>query len=186
MTTTTSTSTPALWTLDPAHSNVGFSVRHMMITNVRGEFQKFSGEVAYDPADPGATRISATVDVASIHTREAARDAHLRSADFFDAEKFPAITFTSRSVDRAGDGLVVIGDLSIRGVSREVRLTVDEMSAEHTDPWGNRRIGAAAKTKIRRSEFGITWNTALELGGVLVGDEITIHIEASLVRQAGQ
>jgi polyisoprenoid-binding protein YceI len=186
MNTTTSTSTPTLWTLDPTHSSVGFSVRHMMITNVRGEFQKFAGEVAYDPADPGATRISATIDVASIHTREAARDAHLRSPDFFNAEQYPTINFNSRSVDRAGDGLVVVGDLSIRGVSREVRLTVDEMSAQHTDPWGNQRIGAAAKTKIRRSEFGITWNTALELGGVLVGDEITIHIEASLVRQAAK
>lgn len=184
MTTATVAAQPARWTIDPAHSSVGFSVRHMMITNVRGEFQKFAGELHFDPHDLDAARVSATVEVASIHTREAQRDAHLRSADFFDAEQHPAITFVSRRVRRSGDGHEVVGDLTIRGTTREVRLAVEDVTAEHTDPWGNRRIGASARTKIRRSEFGITWNAALELGGVLVGDEVAIHIEVSLVRQA--
>lgn len=183
MTTSTSTS-PARWTLDPAHTSVGFSVRHMMITNVRGNFNKFAGEVTYDPADPAATRLTATIDVASITTQNADRDAHLRSPDFFDAERFPDITFTSRDVARSGDQLLVTGDLKIRDITREVRLTVEDLTAEHTDPWGNRRIGASARTTIRRSDFGITWNSALELGGVLVGDEIKISLEASLIRQA--
>jgi polyisoprenoid-binding protein YceI len=183
MTTTNSTSTSSRWTLDPAHSSVGFSVRHMMITNVRGEFQRFAGELDFDPREPGAARLSATVEVASIFTREAQRDAHLRSADFFDVENHPTMTFTSRRVIAVGAGHEVVGDLTIRGTTREVRLVVEDVTAEHTDPWGKRRIGASARAKIRRSDFGITWNAALELGGVLVGDEVTIHIEASLIRQ---
>lgn len=184
MTTTANNSSPARWTIDPSHSSVGFSVRHMMITNVRGEFQRLAGEVRFDPGDLDASAVTATIEVASINTREAKRDEHLRSADFFDAERFPAITFASKRIARTGDGYEVVGDLTIRDVTREVRLAVEDVTAEHADPWGNRRIGASAKTKIRRSEFGITWNAALELGGVLVGDEITIIIEVSLVKQA--
>lgn len=176
--------TQTRWTIDTSHSSVGFSVRHMMITNVRGEFKQFAGEVAFDAGDPGAASVNATVDIASIHTREDKRDEHLRSPDFFDAARFPAMTFASKRVVRAGDGYDLVGDLTIRDVTREVTLKVEDVTAEHTDPWGNRRIGASAKAKIRRSEFGITWNAALELGGVLVGDEVTIHIEVSLVKQA--
>ncbi|UJR78572.1 YceI family protein [Sandaracinus amylolyticus] len=177
-------SQPSRWTLDASHSSVGFSVRHMMITNVRGEFQKVSGEVVFDPSKPEASKVSATIDVASINTREEKRDGHLRSADFFDAEKHPSMTFESKRVRRAGDGYEVVGDLTIRGTTREVTLTVDDVTAEHTDPWGNRRIGASARAKVRRSEFGMTWNSALEAGGVLVGDEISIVIEVSLIKQA--
>lgn len=184
MTTTANNSSPARWTIDPSHSSVGFSVRHMMITNVRGEFQRLAGEVRFDPGDLDASEVTATVEAASINTREAKRDEHLRSADFFDAERFPALTFASKRIARTGDGYEVVGDLTIRDVTREVRLAVEDVTAEHADPWGNRRIGASAKTKIRRSEFGITWNAALELGGVLVGDEITITIEVSLVKRA--
>lgn len=188
MTTTTTTTAPTQttrWTLDASHTSVGFSVRHLMITNVRGEFQKVSGEATYDPAKPESAKLSATIDVASINTREEKRDAHLRSADFFDAETYPTITFESRSVRRKGDGVEIVGDLTIHGTTKEVVLTVDEITAEHGDPWGQRRIGASAKTKIRRSDFGMTWNSAVEAGGVLVGDEITISIDASLVKQAG-
>lgn len=178
------TSQPARWTLDASHSSVGFSVRHMMITNVRGEFQTVAGEVVFDPSQPEASKVSATIDVASINTREEKRDAHLRSADFFDVESHPKMTFVSKRVRRAGDGYEVLGDLTIRGTTREVALHVDDVTAEHTDPWGQRRIGASARAKVRRSEFGMTWNSALEAGGVLVGDEITITVEVSLVRQS--
>jgi polyisoprenoid-binding protein YceI len=170
------------WQIDASHSSVGFSVRHMMITNVKGAFEKFEGEVSYDPKRPEATNVSASIDVASITTREERRDAHLRSADFFDAEQFPKITFQSRRTARKGDSLEVTGELSIHGTTREVTLRVDDLTAEHLDPWGNLRIGASATTKVKRSDFGMQWNGAVEAGGVLVGDEITIQIEVSLVR----
>lgn len=191
MTTTTTaqsapqTSTePTRWTLDASHSSVGFSVRHMMITNVRGEFQKIAGDVLFDPSRPEDSKVSATIDVASINTREQKRDEHLRSADFFDVGAHPQMTFVSKAVRRAGDGYEIVGDLTIRGTTREVTLSVDEVTAEHTDPWGQRRIGATAHAKVRRSEFGMTWNAALEAGGVLVGDEIKISIEVSLIKQS--
>ena len=171
------------WTIDPSHSSVTFSVRHMMITNVRGEFQKLAGDVVFDPSRPEATKIDVKIDVASINTREAQRDTHLKSGDFFDAEKFPQITFVSKSVKAKGGRAEVTGDLTIRGTTRPVTLEVEGPTPEHTDPWGGRRIGATARTKIKRSDFGMTWNNVLEAGGVLVGDEITIDIDVSLVRQ---
>jgi polyisoprenoid-binding protein YceI len=189
--TTTSTSptrTPAqkaagTFTLDASHSHVGFAVRHMMVSNVRGEFTKLAGSVTYDPDKPEATRVDVNIDVASVNTREEKRDAHLRSGDFFDAENFPHITFVSKSARRRDDGLEVTGDLTIHGTTREVKLAVDDITAEHTDPWGNKRIGASARTKIRRSDFGMRWNAALEAGGVLVGDEVSIELEVELIRQ---
>ncbi|WP_437648345.1 YceI family protein [Sorangium sp. So ce362] len=191
MNTTTSTTTPtatpsqaARWTIDAAHSSVSFSVRHMMISNVRGEFEGVAGEVLYDPRLPEASKISATIDAASIHTREEKRDAHLRSADFLDVETYPTITFAGRSVRRRGDGLDIVGDLTIRGVSREVTLAVSELSGEHRDPYGNRKLGATATTKIRRSDFGMSFNAVLETGGVLVGDEISITLDIQLLKQA--
>jgi polyisoprenoid-binding protein YceI len=173
---------PVRWTIDASHSSVGFSVRHMMITNVRGEFSSFSGEVSYDSKKPEAATVSASIDVASLSTRDAKRDEHLRSADFFNAEAYPTLTFRSKRVARAGDDrLQVVGDLTIAGTTREVTLDVRDLTSPHTDPWGQRRIGAAARTKVRRSDFGMQWNAALEAGGVLVGDEVTIDIEVSLV-----
>src|SRR5690606_16604024 len=157
--------------------SVGFSVRHMMITNVRGEFSAFEGEARFDPREPARSSIVARIDVASISTREEKRDAHLKSADFFDAEGSPTMTFTSRAVRAKGDGYEVLGDLTIRGTTREVTLRVDDVTPEHIDPWGNRRIGASAKTTIKRSDFGMTWNSALEAGGVLVGDDVKIQID---------
>jgi polyisoprenoid-binding protein YceI len=171
------------WTLDASHSHVGFAVRHLMISNVRGEFTKLVGSVGYDPARPEATTVEVKIDVASINTREEKRDAHLRSADFFDAEKFPYIAFSSTGARQEGDGLELTGDLTIHGVTRKVTLAVDDVTPESKDPYGNVRVGATAKTKIRRSEFGMVWNAALETGGMLVGDEINITLEVELIRQ---
>jgi polyisoprenoid-binding protein YceI len=182
-TATASTTTTQKWTIDPTHTTVGFSVRHLMITNVHGEFQKVSGKVTYDPARPEATRIDATVDVASINTREAQRDTHLKSGDFFDAEKFPTITFVSKSAKSTGQGsLEITGDLTIRGTTKEVKLTASDITGEQKDPWGNQRIGATATTKIKRSDFGMTWNAVLEAGGLTVGDEVKITLDASLIK----
>jgi len=180
-TATTQTNTTR-FTLDAGHSAVGFSVRHLMITNVRGEFEKFSGNVTYDASRPEATRVEATVDVASLNTREAKRDADLRSPLFFDADNHPSMTFVSKSVRALGDGnLEVKGDLTIRGTTHEATLSVRDISAA-TDMRGNSRIGATAETKIKRSDFGMTWNKALETGGVVVGDVVTITLEVSLVK----
>lgn len=172
------------WNLDASHSSVTFSVRHMMITNVRGELQKLAASVVYDPRHPESAKVSATLDVASIQTREEKRDAHLRSADFFDVEHHPNMIFESTSVRRGDRGYEVAGNLTLRGTTRPISLLVDDVTAEHTDPWGNRRIGASAHTKIKRSDFGMVWNGVLEAGGLLVGDEISIQVDASLVKQA--
>jgi polyisoprenoid-binding protein YceI len=172
------------WNIDASHSNVHFSVRHMMITNVRGEFQKLEGTVTFDSANPEATSIEATVDVASLNTRDAQRDGHLKSADFLDAEKFPQLTFKSKSVKAKGkDHLTVTGDLTIHGVTKEVALDVEGPSAPSTDPFGNVRLGATATAKIKRDEFGMVWNAALEAGGVLVGNDVNVTIDISLIKQ---
>lgn len=172
------------WTIDASHSSATFSVRHMMITNVRGEFQTISGTVVFDPKRPDTAKVEAAIDVASIQTRDAKRDEHLRSADFFDAAQFPKIEFVSKSFRIKGEGRAeLVGQLTIHGKSREVTLDVEGPTAEHADPWGQKRIGASASTKIRRSDFGMQWNAALEAGGVLVGDEVSIHLDVSLIRQ---
>jgi polyisoprenoid-binding protein YceI len=172
------------WTIDASHSHVGFSVRHLMIANVRGEFTKLGGSVTWDPERPELTKIDVEIDVASISTREEKRDAHLRSGDFFDAEQFPTISYRSRGVGRhKGDGhLEVVGDLTIHGVTRVVVLDVEGPTPEQKDPWGNTRMAATARTTIKRSEFGMTWNSALETGGVLVGDDIKIELEIELTK----
>jgi polyisoprenoid-binding protein YceI len=173
------------FTIDASHSHVGFSVRHLMISNVRGEFTKLGGSVTWDPARPETSRIDVEIDVASLNTREEQRDGHLKSADFFDSVKFPKITYRSRGVGKRKrkDGTIeVVGDLTIRGVTRVVVLDVDGPTPEQTDPWGNVRIAASARTTIKRSDFGMTWNSALETGGVLVGDDIHIEIELELVK----
>lgn len=188
---TTTTTSPAaqtstssnVWTIDGSHSTASFTVRHMMITNVRGEFQKISGTVHYDPARPEATKVEASLEAASISTRDAQRDGHLRSADFFDVEKYPNLTFVSKQLRRADKGLELVGDLTIRGTTKEVVLHVEGPTPPHKDPWGNSRIGASARTKIKRSEFGMTWNNVLEAGGVLVADEVAIELDVSLVLQ---
>ena len=169
--------------IDPAHSNAHFIVRHMMITNVRGSFSNIQGAIVWDPANPSQSKIEAVIDATTIQTQEAPRDAHLKSADFLDVEKYPTITFKSTSAESTGDDeLKVTGDLTIHGVTKSVALKVEGPTAEGKDPWGNARIGASATTKIKRSEFGLTWNAALETGGILVGDDLKIEIEVSLIK----
>lgn len=175
----------ARWELDPAHSNASFTVRHMMVSNVRGEFTKLAGGVDVVSDDPTTAKVAVTIDAASINTREPKRDTHLRSADFFDVARFPTITFTSKKVERAGEGQYrLVGDLTIHGVTKEVTLDVEDLTPAVKDPGGNLRAGAHATTRINRKDFGLHWNKVLEAGGVLVGDEVSITIEVELVKKA--
>jgi len=169
--------------IDSAHSSAQFSVRHMMISNVRGEFTKVSGTLTYDPANPASSMIDASIEVSSINTREAQRDAHLKSPDFFDAERFPLLSFHGREVAASDGELKVKGDLTMHGVTREIALHVEGPTPEQKDPWGNARIGATATAKLNRKDFGLNWNAALEAGGVLVGDEIKITLDIEAIRQ---
>ena len=172
------------YTIDPAHSTAGFKVRHLMVSNVRGEFPGLKGTVIYDAANPANSRVEATIDVKSLTTRDEQRDAHLKSPDFFDAEKFPTITFVSRKIAKSSPGeFKVTGDLTIHGVTKEVTLDVEGPTPEVRDPWGNTKTGITASTKVPRKDFGLTWNVALETGGVLVGEEVQISIEAELARE---
>ncbi|HMM28290.1 MAG: YceI family protein [Chloroflexota bacterium] len=171
------------WKIDTAHSAVHFTVRHMMISNVRGEFQQLSGTVNLDEERPENTTVEVKIDAASINTREAQRDGHLRSADFLDAEKYPHIVFKSTRVERTGEKTARLhGDLTIRDVTRPVVLDV-EHTGILTNPWGNLSAGFQARTKINRKDWGLTWNQALEAGGVLVGEEIKVDIELELVKE---
>lgn len=178
------TMTAVAYSIDPSHSTAGFKVRHLMVTNVRGEFSGVTGTVAFDPAHPGNSKVEATIDATTLTTRDDQRDAHLKSADFLDVEKFPKITFVSKSVEllRSGEYRVT-GDLTLHGISKEVILEVEGPHPEVRDPWGNVKTGASATTKVNRRDFGLVWNMALETGGVLVGDDVTIHLELEMVRK---
>jgi polyisoprenoid-binding protein YceI len=170
------------WNIDASHSTAEFSVRHLMITNVKGRFGALEGWVEYDPERPGDTRIEATIDATSIDSREEKRDAHLRSADFFDVEHHPKLTFKSTRVTKSDDGFDVVGDLTIRGVTKEVTLSVEGPSSQSKDPWGNTRIGASATGKINRKDWGLHWNAALETGGVVVSEQVKLSIDVSLIQ----
>jgi polyisoprenoid-binding protein YceI len=171
--------------IDPAHSSAQFSVRHMMITNVRGGFSSVKGTVVYDAASPADSTVEATIDVNTIATLDAQRDGHLKSADFLDVEKYPTITFKSTKVESTGlDEGTLTGDLTIHGVTKQVVLKVEGPTQEGKDPWGNTRIGASATTKIKRSDFGLTWNAALETGGIMVGDDLKIELEVEMIKAA--
>ncbi len=171
------------WQIDPAHTEVGFAVKHMMIATVRGRFADVSGKITLDEEDLKNSSVEVEIQAASIDTRQEQRDEHLRSADFFDVENHPTLTFRSRRVEPAGKGkFKVIGDLTIRGTSREVVLEATE-EGRGKDPWGNERVGFSAGTTIDRRDFGLTWNTALETGGVLVGNDIKISLEVEAVAQ---
>lgn len=173
------------WTIDPAHSSVEFSVRHLMITTVRGRFTDVKGTVTVDEADPSKSTVEVVIDPASIDTREPQRDAHLRSADFFDVETFPTLTFRSTKVDTGGGAsFTLAGDLTIHGVTRPVVLDV-QSEGRIKDAWGGIRSGFTATTKIKRSDFGLTWNQLLEAGGVTVSDEVKISLDVQLVSAAG-
>jgi polyisoprenoid-binding protein YceI len=179
--------TASPWSVDPSHSNAHFTVRHMMISNVRGEFSLVSGNVQLDPADVTRTQIEIEIKAASINTREEKRDAHLRSPDFFDVEKYPDIIFRSKRIVAKGDGdFQVLGDLTIHGVTRETTFAVEGPTPVVKDPWGNLRIGITANAKINRKDFGLGWPALIEGGGVMVGEDVKIELDAELVRTAPQ
>jgi polyisoprenoid-binding protein YceI len=171
------------WNIDPVHSVAEFKVKHMMISNVKGQFTGVTGKLTHDPTDVTGSQMEATIEVASVNTGDAQRDAHLKSADFFDVEKFPTLTFKSKSIARTKSGdLSLKGDLTIHGITREVVFAVEGPSEPGKDPWGNTRIGASATTKINRKDYGLTWNAALETGGILVGEEVTITLDVQFVQ----
>jgi polyisoprenoid-binding protein YceI len=171
------------WQIDPVHSHIQFSARHLMISTVRGRFEKFSGTIEFDETDPTHGTVEIQVDVASVNTGVAQRDDHLRSADFFEVDKYPTMTFKSKRIEKVGDGHGrIIGDLTIKGITNEVVLEAEYAGTVKT-PWGATSAGASATTKINRKDWGLTYNMALETGGFAVGDEIKIEIELELIKQ---
>ncbi len=174
----------AKWAVDPSHSSVSFTARHMIVAKVRGTFTRWSASVALDEEDLTRSKIEATIETASIDTREPKRDEHLRSADFLDVEKFPEMVYRSKKIEKlSSESYRVLGDLTIRGVMREIPLEV-EYGGRMKDPWGNERAVFTGTTTIERKDFGLTWNVALETGGVLVGDKVGIEIEVEAIKQA--
>jgi polyisoprenoid-binding protein YceI len=182
-----STQVPAAsraWDIDTAHATAGFRVRHLMVSHVRGQLGPVTGTVVIDEADPSRSRIDVAIDARGVDTREPKRDEHLRSADFFDVANHPTVTFRSTRVEAPRgplDALRVTGDLTIRGVSRPVTLDVEPLGPAIQDPWGNARRGVSARARVNRKDWGLQWNLAIEAGGVVVGDEVTIEIDAELV-----
>ncbi len=175
----------ATYQIDASHSTVAFTVRHMMVANVSGGFSKFSGTVEFDPANPSAGKIEVTIEAASIDTRNAKRDEHLRSADFLDVANYPTLTYRSKRIEKTGDNRYrVIGDLTLRGVTREVVLDVE--TTPEIAVQGAYRMGASATGRINRQDFGVKWNRALDAGGVVVSDEVRLQIDVALVRKAGR
>ena len=184
MATSPATSAPVItWKIDPAHSSAEFKVKHMMISNVKGSIRGIVGELTEHATDASLSSIEASLDVNTLSTGEPQRDAHLKSADFLDVEKYPTITFASTKVEQKGPGeYSVTGDLTIHGVMKPVTLAVEGPSPQHKDPWGNTRIGLEATTKINRKDFGLTWNAPLETGGILIGEEVHITIDVEFIK----
>jgi polyisoprenoid-binding protein YceI len=174
--------TTGLWTIDPTHTTIGFSARHAMVAKVRGRFTAFSGTLNLDGSNPAASRAELTIETASITTENADRDGHLKSADFLDVEGFPTITFTSTSVQAQGSTFIVTGDLTIKGSTRSVPVTF-ELLGVGGDPWGGTRIGFEGEAEISRKDFGLTWNVALETGGVLVSDNVKLQLDVEAIKQ---
>ena len=174
------------WKIDPSHSAIHFSVRHMVVSKTRGRFTRFGGQIVFDPAHPAASSVEVTIEPASVDTADAQRDAHLKSPDFFDVEKFPQASFRSTSVeDLGGDKLRISGELTVHGVTRPLSFdAVFEGSAK--DPWGGERAGFSGSLSLDRREFGLQWNKALETGGVLVGDKVELSLEVEAVKQVAQ
>lgn len=165
----------ASYELDASHSSIGFGVKHMVVTTTKGQFKTYTGGFAYDPADPASLKANATIQVASVDTGNEKRDQHLRNADFFDVEKYPEITFASTGAAQKGDEVVLKGNLTIKGVTKEIEIPLT-VNGPVTDPWGQSRVGFEGKTKINRRDFGITWSTTMDNGGLVVGDEVTIDL----------
>jgi polyisoprenoid-binding protein YceI len=174
------------WIIDPAHTQIGFSVRHMMIATVRGQFDSFAGTVEYDETNPAATTIDLTIEAASINTRQADRDGHLKSPDFLNADEYPHISFKSTHVELVNEfNARLVGNLTIKDVTRKVALDVQYVGQARS-PWGTTSAGFNASTTINRKDWGLVWNQALETGGVLVGEEMNISVEVELIRQEEQ
>jgi polyisoprenoid-binding protein YceI len=182
----TSTATPAptvTWKLDPAHSRAEFKVKHMMISNVKGSFNGLSGTLLEDTADPTRSQVEAAIDIATISTGDEQRDTHLKSADFFNHEQHAQMLFKSTRVEKKGDEeYAVTGDLTLHGVTKPVTFAVEGPSAPGKDPWGNTRIGLSATTRINRKDFGLSWNAALETGGILVGEDVQISLDVQFIK----
>ena len=171
------------WSIDPDHSNIGFSVRHLMVSNVKGNFVKFEGTADLDDRDIAKSKVTASIDVNSISTNVQKRDEHLRSADFFDVEKYPTMTFVSGTWTKSAKGAFkVTGALTLHGVTKPVVLNVQPFSKESKDPWGNIRRATSATAKIRRQDFGLTWNKSLDAGGVMIGDDVAISLEIEMIK----
>jgi polyisoprenoid-binding protein YceI len=181
---TTATSSATIWAIDPAHSAAEFKVKHMMISNVKGKFTGLSGYLTLDSADVTNSKVEATIPLATVSTGDAQRDGHLKSPDFFDAEKYAEMGFVSTKVEKTGDGeLAVTGNLTLHGVTKPVTFAVEGPSAPAKDPWGNTRVGLSAIAKINRKDFGLTWNSVLETGGVMVGEDVSISLDVEFIKQ---
>ena len=170
------------WSIDAGHSKVGFSVRHMMVTNTHGAFEKYSGTVVINEKNPSKSKIDVAIEVGSINTGDKKRDEHLLSPDFFNAKKFPKMTFVSSKVSKKGAGYLVAGKLTIRGISKPVTLHVNEVTKTIKGPWGKTRRGASATTEINRTDFGLKWNKVLEAGGVALGEKVKIQLDLELIK----
>jgi polyisoprenoid-binding protein YceI len=174
------------WNIDPSHSAIAFSVRHMVVSKTRGRFNKWSGQLRFDAANPSASSVEVDIDPASLDTGDTQRDAHLRSADFFDVEQYPTASFRSTKVEVAGEGRYrVTGNLTVHGITQPVLLDVT-YEGSGKDPWGGERAGFSATTTIDRKHFGLEWNKALETGGLLVGEKVELNLEIEAVKQAAQ
>ncbi|MBB5330929.1 YceI family protein [Tunturiibacter gelidoferens] len=183
----TTVATPAIttWNVDSTHSVVEFKIKHMMISNLKGNFTSVTGTLSLDENDLTQSSVEAAIEIASIHTRDEGRDAHLKGADFFDAEQFPTMQLKSTHIALKSDGEVVVtGDLMIKGVTHSVQFAVEGPSPATKDPWGNTRIGLSATTKINRKDFGLTWNAALEAGGLMVGEDVSITLDLEFLKDA--
>jgi len=184
MSTPTTAATATTYMIDPAHSSVGFKIRHFMVAYIRGGFGGVTGDVIFDAANPANTKINASIDVNTLHTHDEKRDAHVKAGDFLDAAKFPTMSFASKKVVEDGNHQwKVTGDLTLHGVTKEVTLDVEGAAAEAKDPWGNLRSGASAETTIRRSDFGLSFNAPLETGGVMLSDEVHVHMDIELIKK---
>jgi polyisoprenoid-binding protein YceI len=181
----TTATAPAIttWNADPAHTTAEFKVKHMMISNVKGTVKGIHAILKLNDADPALSTVEATIPLSTLSTGDNQRDGHLKSADFFDVEKFPTMSFQSTGITQSGDDVYsVVGELTIHGVTRPVSFSVSDLSTPSKDPWGNTRIGLTATTRINRKDFGLIWNSALESGGVLVGEEVTIAVDAEFIK----
>ena len=171
------------WKIDPHHSSAEFKVKHMMISNIKGKFHGINGALTFDETDPSHSHVEATIPADTLSTGDTDRDGHVKGADFFDVEKFPRMTFKSTEVRKTGPGeYAVVGELGIHGVTRSVSFAVEDVSTAGKDPWGNMRLGLTAATRINRKDFGLTWNTALETGGVLVGEDVQITLDIQFIQ----